>query len=87
MWAYLLVYLLLSLEEVEAEKANTTVKEKKYGITQALLAWKLPEWSIGFQYSIQDANECVDNLVQDEYNAKVWNFTTTSDKDEVKASI
>jgi hypothetical protein len=35
----------------------------------------LPEWMVGFQYSMQDADDRVRDMVVIEYNAKVWNYT------------
>lgn len=66
------------LEEVEAEKKAKAGKEdadEKDGITRELFGIALPKWMVDFQMALQDAQERVQDLIADEYTAKVWNYT------------
>lgn len=68
------------LQEVEDEKKAKVadgVEEEESGddVMKEVLGIKLPEWMVGFQYSMQDADERVRDIVAIEYHAKVWNFT------------
>eukprot|EP00977_Amphora_coffeiformis_P017249 scaffold5533_cov159-Amphora_coffeaeformis.AAC.5 len=70
------------LEEVEAEKKvkaseNTTDTEQKEDVTRQIMGWELPEWLVGFQYSMKEADVSIADLIDDEYQAHVWNATKT----------
>jgi uncharacterized membrane protein YdjX (TVP38/TMEM64 family) len=70
------------LEEVETEKkakAGDEEKEANDGITRAILGWELPEWAVGFQLSLKAADQRISDFILEEYEAKVWNYT--SDKE------
>ena len=70
------------LEEVEAEKAlkkgrdpNEEEEEEDDGITREFLGVKFPLWLVGSQIALQEAGVRVNELILDEYEAKVWNYT------------
>jgi uncharacterized membrane protein YdjX (TVP38/TMEM64 family) len=69
------------LEEVEAEKkASKSEQEEddeaeKDGITREIFGWELPEWVVGFQLSLQQADARIREMILTEYEAKVWNET------------
>ena len=71
------------LEEVEAEKKAkagqnaTDAEEEKGDVTREIMGWQLPEWLVGFQYSIQEAEVSISDLIDDEYQSRVWNATKT----------
>lgn len=64
------------LEEVEAEKANAKEEEEKEpeGKRQ-FLGFDLPDWVVSFQDNMDKADNRVNTMVLDEYNAKLWNAT------------
>lgn len=70
------------LEEVEAEKAlkegdkkEEKEEEEKDGITRKILGYEMPLWFVGFQIGLQEATIRMNELILDEYEAKVWNYT------------
>jgi len=69
------------LEEVEAEKKlkegqdPNIVEEEDDGIVREIFGINLPLWIVGSQFALQDANVRVTELILDEYEAKVWNYT------------
>ena len=70
------------LEEVETEKAlkegrdpNEKEEEEDDGITREILGYNLPLWLVGSQLAFKDAGVRVNELILDEYEAKVWNYT------------
>jgi len=71
-------------KEQEAEEKEKKLSEgasdddNEDGITTELFGWTLPEWAVGFQYGIQDADERMNTLVLQEFDAKVWNCTEGS---------
>ncbi|GAX17868.1 hypothetical protein FisN_18Hh072 [Fistulifera solaris] len=67
------------LQEVEEEKKKTSSSDKDDSIKREILGWKLPEWIIGFQIALQEADERVRSTVVSEYQAKVWNYTNAED--------
>ncbi len=60
------------LEEGNAEK------DEDEGITKEIFGIDLPQWLVGFQYALQDADERMNELVLKEFDAKVWNCTEGS---------
>ena len=64
-------------EEVELEKKAAAEKEDttEDGVTRQIMGMGLPQWIVGFQLSLQAADERVGAMVVEEYNAKVWNYT------------
>jgi uncharacterized membrane protein YdjX (TVP38/TMEM64 family) len=70
------------LEEVEAEKkakAGNADAEGKNGIVREIFGLELPQWMVGFQLQMKGSDERISNLILDEFDARVWNYT--SDKD------
>ena len=67
------------LEEVEEEKKKKKGEgdEEDQGddVMKEFLGFKLPQWMVGFQYAMKDADDRVRDMVVVEYNAKVWNYT------------
>lgn len=64
-------------EEVELEKKAAAEKggSSQDGITRQIMGMDLPQWIVGFQLSLQAADERVGAMIVEEYNAKVWNYT------------
>lgn len=65
-------------EEVEAEKKRQKeegVKDGKDGIMRSLFGFEFPDWVVGAQISLKEADERVDRMIKIEYNAAVWNST------------
>ena len=69
------------LEEVEAEKKtklaqnSTDTEGEKANVTTEIMGWQLPQWLIGFQYALKDAENSINDLIDEEYEARVWNYT------------
>lgn len=67
------------LEEVEAEKAQKEGDPKKEeeddGTTGRIAGFEMPQWVVGFQLSLQQASTRMNEMILDEYDAKVWNYT------------
>lgn len=55
-----------------------TEDEDDDGVTTEIFGWELPQWVVGFQYGLQDADVRMNTLVLQEYDAKVWNCTEDS---------
>mmetsp|Transcript_21350 Transcript_21350/g.50535 ORF Transcript_21350/g.50535 Transcript_21350/m.50535 type:complete len:615 (-) Transcript_21350:65-1909(-) len=47
-------------------------------VVTEVFGFELPMWVVGFQYGLQDADERMNTLVLQEYDAKVWNCTEDS---------
>ena len=64
-------------EEVELEKKAAAEKGNtgEDGVTRQIMGMDLPQWVIGFQLSLQAADGRVGAMIEEEYNAKVWNYT------------
>jgi hypothetical protein len=77
------------LEEVEAEKkakeqqkqGEEKPEEEKDGVVREIFGWELPEWIVGFQLSMQMAEERMYEMTDVEVEAKVWNYTKDSASD------
>ncbi|VEU43827.1 unnamed protein product [Pseudo-nitzschia multistriata] len=71
-------------KEEEAEDRENKLKETggededDDGVTTEVFGFELPQWMVGFQYGLQDADERMNRLVLQEYDAKVWNCTEDS---------
>ena len=77
------------LEEVEAEEkskveGNQTVDD---GVVREIVGIKLPEWIVGFQLSLKEADVRINDLILQEFDAKVWNYTDSRGKNPVPASL
>lgn len=69
-------------KEVEAEQleklANVNDNESD-GITRKIMGMNLPQWAVGFQLSLKESEERVNEYIDIEYQAAVWNFTDTDE--------
>ncbi len=70
-------------EEIEVEKAKKTARGNEHGERgdddngmREFMGIKLPQWMIGFQSALSEADKRVNALIEDEYHVKVWNYTT-----------
>jgi hypothetical protein len=69
-------------EEVEAEKLKKKLEaqngeggEVDDGITRSLFGFEFPEWVIGAQIALKQADVRMEKMIQTEYKAAVWNCT------------
>ena len=60
------------------EGGDESEKDKDDGITKEVFGVELPQWLVGFQYALQDADKRMNELVLKEFDAKVWNCTEGS---------
>lgn len=67
------------LEEVQAEERDKKGDDGEVddGIVRSILNFELPEWLVGFQIALAMADDRVHQMIYDEYDAKVWNYTKT----------
>ncbi len=71
-------------EEIEVDKAKKAAhgnnEDGKSGdddnVMREFMGMQLPQWIIGFQFALSEADKRVNALIEDEYRAKVWNYTT-----------
>ncbi|CAB9518052.1 transmembrane protein 41A [Seminavis robusta] len=68
------------LEEVEAEKAEAEGLDPDEvddddGIVREVAGVQLPQWIVGFQLALQQGSDRVNELILDEFEAQVWNYT------------
>ena len=72
-------------EEIEMEKAEKTAAEgedEDDGIMREIMGTSMPQWLIGFQLSLQAADQRVNAMIEEEYLGRVWNYTA----EELKSS-
>lgn len=65
-------------EEIEIDKAEKAARGKDDEgdeVMREFMGMKLPQWIIGFQFALAEADKRVNALIEDEYHAKVWNYT------------
>jgi uncharacterized membrane protein YdjX (TVP38/TMEM64 family) len=71
-------------EEIDIEKAERRRAAMMDGdvndddedsVVREFMGVGLPQWMIGFQLSLMAANDRVNAMIEDEYRAKVWNYT------------
>eukprot|EP00551_Chaetoceros_affinis_P010999 CAMPEP_0203684488 /NCGR_PEP_ID=MMETSP0090-20130426/48058_1 /ASSEMBLY_ACC=CAM_ASM_001088 /TAXON_ID=426623 /ORGANISM="Chaetoceros affinis, Strain CCMP159" /LENGTH=543 /DNA_ID=CAMNT_0050553663 /DNA_START=110 /DNA_END=1744 /DNA_ORIENTATION=- len=66
-------------EEIEAEKRKKketqTSDEIDDKITRSVFGFELPEWVVGAQISLNEAQQRMDEMIETEYRAAVWNCT------------
>jgi uncharacterized membrane protein YdjX (TVP38/TMEM64 family) len=55
-------------EEIEDEQGRD-------GVIRDVLGTKLPQWIVGFQLALQDADYRINSLILQEVDARVWNYT------------
>lgn len=76
------------LEEQEAEKKELEEgEEAPDGIVREVFGIELPEWSVGFQLSLKTADERMDELILQEYDANVWNYTNSEGSNPVPREL
>jgi uncharacterized membrane protein YdjX (TVP38/TMEM64 family) len=76
------------LEEQEAEKnALGEEEDTDDGIMREVFGIELPEWIVGFQVSLQIADERMDKLILQEYDARVWNYTSSEGSNPVPREL
>jgi hypothetical protein len=64
------------IEDMKKKEGEGT--EEDDGIITEIFGWEIPQWVVGFQYALQDADKRINTLVLQEYDAKVWNCTEDS---------
>ena len=69
-------------EEVEIEKAEKAASGEEDDVAREVMGMQLPQWVVGFQLSLQAADKRVNEMIEEEYLANVWNYT----KGELEAS-
>jgi len=74
-------------EEIEAEEKRKKEEkralqgdeegeeEQEDGIVRKFLGFELPDWVVGAQLALKAANQRMEDMIQTEYRAQVWNFT------------
>jgi len=62
-------------KKLQAENGVNDDDTDNNSLITEIFGFELPEWLIGFQYGLQDADERVETLCLQEYDAKVWNYT------------
>lgn len=66
-------------EEIEIEEAKKKLLDNpdddNDGIVRQVFGFDFPEWAVGAQLAIKAANERMDEMINIEYNAAVWNST------------
>lgn len=64
------------LEEVEAEKREKEGEpDQDDGIMRQFLNVDLPDWLIGFQIALAMADDRIHEMIYNEYDGRVWNYT------------
>jgi uncharacterized membrane protein YdjX (TVP38/TMEM64 family) len=69
----------LEAEEREQNQGNDDIQQDEGddGIVRNFFGVDLPIWLVGFQLQLAMANERVNEMVDAEFDAKVWNYTKT----------
>jgi uncharacterized membrane protein YdjX (TVP38/TMEM64 family) len=62
-------------EQAEASNVNGTSADDPKTVMTEFFGFEFPRWVVGFQYALHDADERINTLVLQEYDAKVWNYT------------
>ena len=77
------------LAEEEAAKAATNDDDEEVddGIVREVFGKELPEWMVGFQLSLQAADERIDEIILQEFDAKVWNYTDSQGNNPVPREL
>lgn len=71
------------LQEIEEEKkakaaaSDNDEEHEDDGIVRKMFGVELPEWLVGFQLSLRQADQRVNDLIAEEYEARIWNTTAT----------
>jgi len=77
------------LAEVEAENSTKAddKDESDDGIVREVFGKDLPQWMVGFQLSLKEADIRVNELIAQEYDAKVWNCTDSRGNNPIPPDI
>jgi len=66
-------------EEIEKEQKEKAEAEGDVevddGITREVMGMEIPQWLVGFQLKLQEADQRVDEFIKIEHQAGVWNYT------------
>ena len=65
----------LQFEAELQERILNDKEEVKDGIIRNILGFDLPLWVVGFQIGLGDASERIEDMIEAEWDAKVWNYT------------
>ena len=71
----------IEIEKAEKKRAAASAgeggddDEDDGAVVREVMGVGLPQWMIGFQLSLSDASGRVNAMIEDEYHAKVWNYT------------
>ena len=57
------------------EPGNENNEEGSDKIMRDVFGVKLPQWVVGFQLALRDADYRINSLILQEFNGKVWNYT------------
>ena len=63
------------IEQEQKEKAEEEGAPVDDGITREVMGMKIPQWLVGFQLKLQEADERIDEFIKIEHQAGVWNYT------------
>ena len=63
------------IEKEQKEKAEEEGAPVDDGITREVMGMKIPQWLVGFQLKLQEADERIDEFIKIEHQAGVWNYT------------
>ena len=63
------------IEKEQKEKAEEEGAPVDDGITREVMGMEIPQWLIGFQLRLQEADERIDEFIKIEHQAGVWNYT------------
>jgi len=73
-------------EKQQSQQGDDYDPSSDDGIVRQIMEIDLPLWIIGMQLDVQAAGERLEDMVQIEYNAQVWNYTSP-DKQPIPSSI
>jgi uncharacterized membrane protein YdjX (TVP38/TMEM64 family) len=66
-------------EEIQIDKAEKAARadedDVRDNVVREFMGVKLPQWIVGFQFAMAEADNRVNMMIEDEYHAKVWNYT------------
>ena len=67
-------------EEAEGGEVDDGIVREIFGIT-------VPDWIVGFQLALQDADERISQLLLEEVNAQVWNYTDSKGNNPIPREL
>ena len=62
-------------EEEKRKKQQNPDEVDDDGIMRQFLGFQFPDWVVGAQLSLKEADERMETMIKTEYNARVWNCT------------